>query len=464
MKITPLSMIIALSFSSGAALAQSPSFADSMEGRIWTSGEVVDGQYRETMRLVFADKANPQSIRFTLDHTCGSLSGTMNVAEDSHVVSSDLSMVIDRHNDRIAGSCSDTDMENLNTFKKADFGFGIRTMRANLHLQSKETGGEVRLQDNTDSLKSAEAQRSVYDSYWIHEDGKNVKVSVEPYLKRIQQSSSDDVDFYGFQPLVAHEHGLRITRSSKTHSGLVAETKAHGQNPITWAPFFTAESPQTRFEFTDVFQHGYTQGTIDFGFFDWADRIHLQWPVTLMQMATFEYDNEAGKLSFLPKAPESADPVSTDDAESIEAFDNFDELGFFDEPEVSQQPLTFTRLVKEATITDLKDTEWTGNIAGEHVTANFKYYSLNDIYMRVNNSGEIGIVKFTKTNQETIGKARVLYAPANQEASALLSTTLPELKSVVMEYSGDTRKLHMVTASDIVTLTEDKQLPIVFPQ
>ena len=48
--------------------------------------------------------------------------------------------------------------------------------------------------------------------------------------------------------------------------------------------------------------------------------------------------------------------------------------------------MTFKRLVKEATITDLKDTEWTGNIAGEHVTANFKYYSLNDIYMRVNNS------------------------------------------------------------------------------
>ena len=128
-----------------------------MEGRIWTKGEVIDGQYRETMRLMFADKANRQSIRFTLDHTCGSLSGTMNVAEDSHVVSSDLSMVIDRHNERIAGSCSDTDMENLNTFKKADFGFGIRTMRGNLHLQSKETGGEVRLQDNTNSLKSAEA-------------------------------------------------------------------------------------------------------------------------------------------------------------------------------------------------------------------------------------------------------------------------------------------------------------------
>ncbi|MYM60238.1 hypothetical protein GTG28_13470 [Vibrio sp. OCN044] len=461
MKITPLSMVIALSFSSGAALAQSPSFAESMEGRIWTNGEVVDGQYRETMRLVFADKANPQSIRFTLDHTCGSLSGTMNVAENFDFVSGDLSMVIDRHNDRIAGSCSDTEIANLNTFKKADNASTLRTLRPNLHLQSKETGGEVRLQDNTNSLKSAEAQRSVYDSYWIHEDGKNVKVSAEPYLKRIQQSSLDDVDFYGFQPLVAHEHGLRITRSSKTHSGLVAETKAHGQNPITWAPFFTAESPQTRFEFTNVFQHGYTQGTIDFGFFDWAARIHLQWPVTLMQMATFEYDNEAGKLTFLPKASENTDSVVSDDTDSIEAFDD---LGLFDEPEVSQEPLTFTRLVKEATITDLKDTEWTGNIAGEHVTANFKYYSLNDIYMRVNNSGEIGIVKLTKTNDETIGKARVLYAPANQEASALLRTTLPELKSVVMEYSGDTRKLHMVTASDIVTLTEDKQFPIVFPQ
>ena len=53
----------------------------------------------------------------------------------------------------------------------------------------------------------------------------------------------------------------------------------------------------------------------------------------------------------------------------------------------------------------------------------------------------------------------MLYAPANQEASALLSTTLPELKSVVMEYSGDTRKLHMVTASDIVTLNRGQAVP-----
>ena len=100
MKITPLSMVIT-NFFQGAALAQSPSFAESMEGRIWTNGEVVDGQYRETMRLMFDDKANPQSIRFTLDHTCGSLQEPCNVAENFDFVTGGLSMVIDRHNDRI---------------------------------------------------------------------------------------------------------------------------------------------------------------------------------------------------------------------------------------------------------------------------------------------------------------------------------------------------------------------------
>ncbi|WP_114786048.1 hypothetical protein [Vibrio tetraodonis] len=459
MKITPLSMVIALSFSSGAALAQSPSFAESMEGRIWTSGEVVDGQYRETMRLMFDDKANPQSVRFILDHTCGSLSGTMNVAENFDFGTGGLSMVIDRHNQRMAGSCSDTEMANLNTFKQADNVLKITNNTDNLYLQSKETGGKVSLQDNTNSLKSAQAQRSVYDSYWIHQDGKNTAVSAKPYLKRIQESSSGDVDFYGFQPLVVHKHGLRITRSSKTHFRLVAETKDNS-NPIsTWTPNSQLpddERPQTRFEFTNVFQHGYTQGSIDFGSFEEKDDEPLQWAKTLTRMTTFEYDNDAGKLTFLPKPAENAvlvaPPLKSDDGDSSTSFDD---PAYFVASNVSQEPVTFKRLVKEATITDLKDTEWTGNIAGEHVTANFKYYSLNDIYMRVNNSGEIGIVKFTKTNQETIGKARVLYAPASQKASALLSTTLPELKSVVLEYSGDTRKLHMVTASDIATLTED---------
>ena len=101
-----------------------------------------------------------------------------------------------------------------------------------------------------------------------------------------------------------------------------------------------------------MFQHGYTQGTIDFEFFiGQTESIH--WADDFKEMATFEYDNDAGKLTFLPKASENTDSVVTDEGDSIEAFDD---LGFFDEPEVSQEPLTFTRLVKEATITDLKDT------------------------------------------------------------------------------------------------------------
>ena len=101
-----------------------------------------------------------------------------------------------------------------------------------------------------------------------------MKVSVEPYLKNIQQSSSDDVDSYGFQPLVAHEHGLRITGPDCVKpTWIVAETKDNN-NPIsTWTPNsqLPDETPQTRFKFTNVFQHGYTQGTIDFGSFEQID-------------------------------------------------------------------------------------------------------------------------------------------------------------------------------------------------
>ena len=55
----------------------------------------------------------------------------------------------------------------------------------------------------------------------------------------------------------------------------------------------------------------------------------------LMQMATFEYDNDAGKLIFCLKHQKIQIPVVIMMGDSIEAFDD---LGFFDELNAHKNP------------------------------------------------------------------------------------------------------------------------------
>ncbi|MBD1557828.1 hypothetical protein HC752_12880 [Vibrio sp. S9_S30] len=437
LNISKLSLAVAFTLSTAPVLAQS-SLLEDFEGRILSYAEFVDNERNQKMLMTFGEQSKAGSIAFNLDHTCGYVSGTLNLNDPANSDSREINIKLNKFGSTHA--CSAEDFNELRTLVTADDVFSLRLFTQETYFSSKTTGSNLRFSDVTKDAEEQRARQAILDSYWIKEydpeTDTNYKeptsASVYEYLKGIQHPL-DLSKFVGPESSVVHHQGLRIFSSDKTPTGIATETLVYSFK-VSNETVGGKAGAGTKFFFderTDRDAFDLTQGSIEFGHFFWASRIGLSWPGLLQSKNRFNVNGHSLTLS-------------SDDA--------------------SSRPFKYKRFIKSATIEDLKNTDWTGSIENEKVTAKFTSHSLDTMILNVESANSKALVKLSANKSGSLDKAEVVSASRGHAVTTTLNNTLPEAKLVVLDYSdANNRKLHIVTESKIFSLTEKgASTPITF--
>lgn len=435
LNLSKLSLAVVFTLSSASALAQTPSFTEGLEGRVMSYSEFVDNKSNQKMLMTFADQSQAGSIVFNIDHTCGYVLGTLNLNDPTSIFGGGMNIKLNKFGS--THRCSTEEFDDLRTLVTADNINSIRLFTTQTTLSSKVTGATLSFSDVTKEVEAQRARQAVLDTYWVrgsdsasgsHSDE---KPSVDLYLERVQQAATD------FPYFVVHNHALRIFESDKTDTGIAAETYVGGMfGGFNITNGMSSESivgnQGTTFGFDGIHGRGVdlTQGSIKFGQFHWLERIFLEWPRELSSKNRFQVNGDSLTLS----------------------------------SDTSEETIQFNRLVKSAKIEDLKSTEWVGNIASENVTAKFASHSLEEMLVSFDGIGSRALVKLSANDSGSFNKAQVVGATHQHAMVTTLSNALPEVKSVVLDYSdANSRKLHIITESEIFSLTEKRAaIPITF--
>ncbi|WP_114786049.1 hypothetical protein [Vibrio tetraodonis] len=461
LKKTSLSISVALSLSSGAALAQASTFfSESMQGLIWSDGIHSEngiysgGEFPESARLTFAEDAFGPTINFDFESSCGSVSGTILTSPSSYPSSAKIAMKLDSE-PKYTRVCSEAEKKSFNTFLKADHARLVRPFVGGpgaLHLSSTDTGDRLYFEDQTSDIQSENAYRSVYNTYWVRESvlGSPGRLSMSNYLQEFKSLTPEILREYGFSPLSKDAGSMRITRSTNTKFGQVAEMQL-SDDPSSYKFSSDEELTEPQFKFDDLPQNSYSQGTINFGKFSeqsrHPDEFDGSWANDLLKMNVFQYDNDRGGIGFSYKAVEGADAL--------------------DAPAADHVTYWFKRFAKEATIADLKNTKWIGRINGDFLAVSFSHYSLNDILMTMsyvdhlphNDTNVIRdlAVKFSTNNDRT---GRLAYASGVDDVNMLIRpsrfiNSFTNFKAIVLDYSyPSSRGLHIVTENETFSFLE----------
>ncbi|CCN70130.1 hypothetical protein VIBNISFn27_730047 [Vibrio nigripulchritudo SFn27] len=429
MKISKVSLAVALTLSSASSIAQtsSPSFTESLEGRVMSYTEFADNKLNQKMLMTFAEQSADGSIAFDIDHTCGHVSGVLNLSDPQSTFGGDMNVTVKDFG--YTQRCSTAEFDDLRALVTADNINSFRLMTTEMHLSSSSTGKTLAFRDATESIEVQNVRQSVFDSYWVPENpGPEFVVenanSVEPILEQLQHTPKD------WSYYVAHKYALRIFETDNTDSGLAMETSAGRPFHITNGTLEKGNKG-TQFNFDYARQSGYdfTQGSVNFGNLHWSHRIHLRWSDELRTKNRFQYDGNTLTLS----------------------------------SDSSEDNIKFKRLVKEARVADLRNTEWVAKVADQQVNVTFGSHSLTEVVASITGNGSKTIVTLGSNDSGSLNQAEVAGADRANIVTTELRNVLPETKSVIIDYSNPSvRKLHIVTASQVITLTEKKNIPIVF--
>lgn len=379
--------------------------------------------------MTFADQSRAGSIVFNIDHTCGYVLGTLNLNDPTSTFGGGMNIKLNKFDS--THRCSTEEFDDLRTLVTAD---NINSLRifdsSRTSLSSKVTGATLSFSDVTKEVEAQRARQAVLDTYWVRGNDSasgsqsDEKPSVDLYLERVQQAPID------YPYFVVHNHALRIFESAQTDTGIAAETYVGGMfGGFNITNGMSSESivgnQGTTFGFDHTHANGFdlTQGSIKFGQFHWLDRIHLDWYRELSSKNRFQVNGDSLTLS----------------------------------SDTSEEIIKYNRLVKSAKIEDLKSTEWVGNIASENVTAKFASHSLKEMVVSVEGADSRAMVKLNTNDSGSFNKAQVVGATHQHALVTTLSNALPEVKSVVLDYSdANSRKLHIITESEIFSLTEKR--------
>ncbi|MBD1557827.1 hypothetical protein HC752_12875 [Vibrio sp. S9_S30] len=428
LNLSKLSLAAAFALCSTAAFAQSPDYLDIVEGRTLSYLNSSDSQSPK-MLITFAEQSHAGSIAFNLDHTCGYVTGTLKAINPGSL-DSDAKITLNKFGG--TRQCTAEEFEDLRTLVSADKISNFRLAYFHMEVSSKVTGAKILFTDITDDIKPQRARQAVLDSYWVRNDAtsdsqSDEKPSVAPYLERVQT----DHPF-----LVVHNNALRIFETDRTDTGIAAETLVGSisiKNRL--APLSGNKGTTLTFDrkyINDHYSNGinFTEGSIEFDDFYWLQKIFLTWPGELRAKNRFQVNGDSLILS----------------------------------SDTSDESFTFNRLVKLANIEDLKNTEWVGSIANENVTVRYSSHSLKEMILAVEGRSSRVFVKLNTNKSDSFSKAEVVSSLGRYSLATTLSNAFPDLKSIVVDYSdANNRKLHIVTQSEIFSLTEKRaSTPITF--
>lgn len=424
LNLSKLSLAVVFTLSSASALAQTPSFTEELEGRVMSYSEFVDNKSNQKMLMTFADQSQADSIAFNIDHTCGYVLGTLNLNDPTSTFGGGMNIKLNKFDS--THRCSTEEFDDLRTLVTAD---NINSLRifdsSRTSLSSKVTGATLSFSDVTKEVEAQRARQAVLDTYWVRGNDSasgsqsDEQPSVDIYLKRVQRAPID------YPYFVVHNHALRIFESNKTDTGIAAESFGgiNFTNGMDSESIFGNQGTTFGFDHTHANGFDLTQGSIKFGQFHWQDRVHLVWPSELSSKNRFQVNGDSLTLS----------------------------------SDTSEEIIKYNRLVKSAKIEDLKSTEWVGNIASENVTAKFASHSLKEMVVSVEGADSRALVKLSANDSGSFNKAQVVGATHQHALVTTLSNALPEVKSVVLDYSdANSRKLHIITESEIFSLTEKR--------
>ncbi|MBD1557830.1 hypothetical protein HC752_12890 [Vibrio sp. S9_S30] len=431
LNISKLSLAVAFTLFTAPALAQS-SLLENFEGRIFAYADLVDNELNQKMLMTFEEHSQADSIAFSIDHTCGYVSGTLNLNDPASVSGGEVNIKLNKFGS--PHGCNLEENDDLRTLRTAN---NIESDRGPLTtkvvLSSKGTGSQLKFLDVTKYVNKRHARQAILDSYWVHTDTDAEELgsaAVHTYLKGIQQLPRTGA-------LVTHNRGLRIHESNRTDTGISTETFLGGSHKISneSVDLFANNSPGTKFSFdkrTDADEYDLTQGSIHIGKLNVPHKIFYPWAVLLQSQNRFQINGNSLTLT-------------SDNA--------------------SSNPIMFKRFTKVAKIEDLKNTNWVGSIGNEKITARFTSHSLDEMLLKLESKNfEAYLRPSAKNKSGSLDKAEVVIAPSGHAVTTALNNALPEMKLMVLDYSdANSRRLHIVTQNEIFSLTEKgASTPITF--
>lgn len=413
MNITKIALTLALTLSSASALAQDSSIIDYMKGRVWASH---DDNGTQNMLVTFGKQSNGNAIAFNAEHTCGYASGTLTLSKPDFITDIDVKFTKRGRTD----NCSEQESNSIKTLETANRLSSLRNIESFFLFSSPETDLDLRFVDVTDSENTQQAQQKLFNTYWLNPNSSVSRFSPEPFsaqhiLESAQRNSGDWTSHINHDKAFSvsvHENNFLV----QTLDSSIWITD-HNNIGVTFEELQTVNS-------------NVIQGTIDLSNLSWGERILSDWAEELRPKNRFQIDENTLTLS----------------------------------SSSSEETTEFKGMVKEANIDDLKNTKWVGTIADQSVTVDFLSHSLNEIAIKIIDfNNKIIFVRLNTDDSKSFKQAQI-FGNTGEIIGSELSNTLPDLQSVIVDYSNPTnRKLHIVTKSAIYTLTERTFVPIVFP-